>query len=448
MADKELELARARAKAKLKLRASQVQEQPVVDNHLSQMKYEPDVGKGEALFRGAESVVGLGDEAAGLSAGLYEALNPEPDTQKSAMERFKAGFTGGRQDELRQIEQAYDAQPNAFALGALGGAATQSVPLGKAATGVQSLAGAVQGAAQGDTLLERAALAILGAGLPYGVRGVVNPEAALNKRAITSMTDLPSGVRNKIASEYGEEGLQQLGKQLRERGVVNQPFTSASEAQDLFKSAASDLGSELASRIEQSGISVPKEVIKRDLMQIVGQSKDPRYARIAANSIDELISQYGDELTGPQIQELQKTLASRAGSYGNTALQGSSEILDDSARYLRESLGVDPAVKELQSSYAALKPAESGFASPIGKDYAKMKASTAKPKLFGSTLGAPEVQSTINAVLEKALVLQEGKYAPIFQQAAMRGGDSAVRALHFSLLQQDPIYNQEMREAK
>ncbi|TXH11096.1 MAG: hypothetical protein E6R04_03225 [Spirochaetes bacterium] len=454
----------------------------------SQMKYSADnVGKAENLLaeldsanvgkvkgfaRGFESATGVGDESAGLGAGLYELLNREPDDTRSAGERFKAGFAGGRADEVKQMDHAYDVQPDAYALGKGAGIASQAA-ITPASVGAQSAIGAAQGFASGESLLGRLGAAAVGAVVPVGLRGLGKSagEASdeLSQRVVQSTLNIPKAERDAILREYGEEGLYAVGEELRKRGIGNQPGQSASEILDLLKSNLKSEGSALdagiakiaspqqtsitpvvggleeqlygpgASEVIETASTIPISRVRAELLDpILKSGKDPAFVGKAARDVENILKQYGDEMSFPQLQEFQKTLAERANAYANSPLKGTAKYLGDIAQNVRQTLGqLSPEVASAQRNYAVMESAMQGAANPVSEGFARMSPISSIASAYRKTVGGPEVQSSINGLLEKATSFQGGKYAALLDAATKSG---SVQALLGALFKRDPEF--------
>lgn len=455
----------------------------------SQMKYSADnVGKAENLLaeldsanvgnvkgfaRGFENSVRVGDESAGLGAGLYELLNREPDDTRSAGERFKAGFAGGRADEMRQLEHAYDVNPDAFAAGNVTGLGAQALATRGASTLAQSVLGAAQGFASGESLPGRLGAAVVGALVPVGLRGLGKStgEASdeLSQRVVQSTLNIPKGERDAILREYGEEGLYAVGEELRKRGIGNQPGQSASEILDLLKSNLKSEGSALdagiakiaspqqtsitpvvggleeqlygpgASEVIETASAIPMSRVRAELLDpILKSGKDPAFVGKAARDVENILKQYGDEMSFPQLQEFQKTLAERANAYANSPLKGTAKYLGDIAQNVRQTLGqLSPEVASAQRNYAVMESAMQGASNPVSEGFARMSPISSIASAYRKTVGGPEVQSSINALLEKATSFQGGKYAQLLDAATKSG---SVQALLGALFKHDPEF--------
>jgi len=439
----------------------------------SQMKYSADnVGKVEGFARGFESSTGVGDESAGLGAGLYELLNREPDDTRSAGERFKAGFASGRADEVKQMDHAYDVQPDAYALGKGAGIVSQAA-IAPASVGAQSALGAAQGFASGESLPGRLGAAVVGALVPVGLRGLGKSagEASdeLSQRVVQSTLNIPKGERDAILREYGEEGLYAVGEELRKRGIGNQPGQSASEILDLLKSNLKSEGSALdagiakiaspqqtsitpvvggleeqlygpgASEVIETASAIPMSRVRSELLDpILKSGKDPAFVGKAARDVENILKQYGDEMSFPQLQEFQKTLAERANAYANSPLKGTAKYLGDIAQNVRQTLGqLSPEVASAQRNYAVMESAVQGASNPVSEGFARMSPISSIASAYRKTVGGPEVQSSINGLLEKATSFQGGKYAALLDAATKSG---SVQALLGALFKKDPEF--------
>jgi len=439
----------------------------------SMMKYSADnVGKVEGFARGFESATGVGDESAGLGAGLYEVLNREPDDTRSVGERFKAGFSGGRQDEVKQMDHAYDVQPDAYALGKGAGIVSQAV-ITPASVGAQSALGAAQGFASGESLPGRLGAAVVGALVPVGLRGLGKSagEASdeLSQRVVQSTLNIPKGERDAIIRDYGPEGLIAVGEELRKRGIGNEAGQSAPEILSMLKSNLTKEGQAIESGVakiatpietpitpvaggleEQLFAKGTNEIVRNDaaipmsqvraefLDPILKSGKDPAFVGKAARDVENILKQYGDEMSFPQLQEFQQTLAERANAYANSPLKGTAKYLSDIASSVRSTLGeLSPEVASAQRNYAVMKSGVQGALNPVSDEFARMSPVSSIASAYRKTVGGPEVQSSINSLLEKATSFQGGKYAALLDAATKSG---SVQALLGALFKRDPEF--------
>lgn len=412
-------------------------------------KYSADNVSGpEAFARGVEQAFPISDEGAGLGAGLYEVLNAEPDDERGALERFKAGFSGGRADELKQMAHAYDVKPGAFAAGAASGFGTQltSAP---ASAGINSAIGAVQGASAGNSLGSRVAGAALGAALPQ----VPNARAALS-RAVDPVLDaanlatigLPQNVRTKIVQEYGSDGLAALGRFLREKGITNQPrFLSGVESavDDVANQAGAKIGAAVDD-IQMAPIPYGELVDNLGALNRPAQFGQSMYDD-GVNAAREFVGQ--GNATPTDVWKMAQALDKQAGTFTKGGVSdkiNQAEVFGDIAGNARQMLkDANPAVAPAMREYAMATAARKGVDAAAAATGAPIKYNTVLPKLYQNTIGSKPVMTSVNYVLERATRVSGGKYAMMFEQAATKG-PAAVNALNYSLLQTDPEYNLEM----
>ncbi len=413
---------------------------------------QPDVGALEAAYQGAVDSTGMSDEGAGMGAGLYDVMNPEPDDQRSVMDRFKSGFAGGMEDERLDSAQAYDAQPDAYAGGTVAGlgvTAPASLAGGRA---VRGAVGATQGAMQGDSLESRALNALIG-----GAGGALMPTGAgdipaLNRRNVTSVLKLPQGEVEDLIGRYGPEGFDAIGEELRRRGVTNGWGSNADEVLARSDAASRSAGQELNTAIR--GIDdtaviegFPRELVRQDLLRAIGAEGDRGTVAAARSRFERILNApengFGDVMSATDIQRLQRLVADSANEFG-AASRGVGNDLSKASRYARESLGQDPDVAAAQRSYAQLNSANEGAVKAAAVTRKPFSASGGVSGVIGQaynkTIGGAPVQTSINKILETTTQVAQGRYAPMFE-AAFRQGPNHVNALFYALMQQDPAFN-------
>ena len=374
---------------------------------------------------------------------VFEKLSP---TQQ--MQQFEQAAVGS---ERQDLEQAYDAQPGAFITGQALGTAAKAVPLARASTAANALAGAAEGVAGGETMPEKLAYGAVGAALPYLTKGVISgkdPQAALNKRNVETMLDIPAPERKRIVREFGEKGLYDVGQTLRERGLTNVP-RSENQLVDAIKAIKQETGQQIGERIagiSEDAFSVSKQNLLDTLEQTVKSRGDTGAGSAALNQLksilDNPLNAFPEDLSPGDVQKLQGVLSRSVKSFDPATQSEAAKLISDVASAGRQSLrNADPDLAPLQKAYGILSSAKKGADQAVQSDFAKLKATTSWNKALQNTLYAPQGQGGINLVLEFATQFQEGKLGAAFQQAAQRGPD-AVRALHYIQMQRDPSYNQ------
>lgn len=442
---------------------------------LSEMKVTPDnVSAGEAFLRGVEQVNPWSDEAAGLGAGLYEVLNPEPDSTDSAATRFGKGFHSGKAEELQEISQAWDANPDAFAAGAAGSVLSQAAAI-PATVKAQMAYGALQGAGAGEGVGERVTNAVIGGALPAAVPAA---RAGLNK--VSGVLDdinlatigLPQSVRSKLVERYGQEGLRSLGRFLREQNITNRAGQTLSGMEQQVDDLLAAKGQQISEQVKSAPVAPrPQSQLLADLTEgsrpevygrnlydkgveavndFIAPPPATRVTKFSPSGVDPISGQpniiRSSEVVqpermfdAPEVWELAKSLDKQARTWSRNPsdsinnVEIFSEVADNARSMLKEAA---PELASSMKDYSQFISAKAGIDSAASKTAAPLTWATAPAKLFQNTVASKPFMTLINSQLEWA-----GKFAPLLEKALETGGPSSALALHYSLLQKEPEYN-------
>jgi len=493
--DEELELLELEEEElKLKIASGEQKAQaasPVNPLERPGMKYTPDTSAGEGFGKSLLDSFGpIAQKGAQLGAELFETAPREGDdtpvyetiTYISPLDRSKRvteqNVTASRMTELaktgaeilsqtpslqfrsaqrsaqdswnQDVEQADANSPTASILGRTVGTVAQGAAMGKLPTSTQSLMGAAQGVATGETPVEQLAGGAFGAAAPYVGKGLFSgkdPQASLNKRNIETMLDIPKPERDRLLQEYGEEGLYAIGEELRKRGITNR-WTSASDLAKAITEAKEEVGGQIGAKVNAMQLDTKAKVMEALMDKLRGTGKktfepltpDDMYSVLgdavtkggtqldsggvyntALSKLKQIfespVNKFGRTLDAQDVHQLQSTIARSAKSFEPGVQDEAAKAMHRISAGLRGKLReVDPSLLPLQKAYGILSTSQKGANNAVQSDFAKVKAFTTINKLLQSTALSPQVQGLINGLLEVPTMAQGSALGQVIQK--------------------------------